>query len=95
MKAAFPLYDHLVKKSHAHPLSDRDKLEFVDTLRTLDANTHELVYAIIRTHQVQTEPTTFYQLPYKSKQQKNGIKFDFDQFPPLLQRILIEFVRMN
>lgn len=95
MKPTFPLYNHLIKKTHTHLLDDNDKTEFVDKVRTLDSNKHELVYAIIRTHQVTTEPGTFYQSPYKSKRQKNGVKFDFDQFPLQLQNILVEFVRMN
>jgi len=90
----FPLYDHL-NKTYTNTIVDKDKLFFIDTLKMLDSNEHELLYALIRTHQVLTEPKTFYQLPYQGKHQKNSIKFDFDQLPIQLQHIILEFVQMN
>lgn len=93
MNSPFPLYNQLIKKvSSDKCLTDDDKLFFIDKVKQLQYNDHELIFALIRTYQVFKDGSTNAILPYGSKYQKNGIKFDFDKFPLELQNILFEFI---
>lgn len=93
--STFPLYNQIQSKIESIELLDDDKDFFIETVKKLSEKEHELMFALVRTHQIQNNDSTFYILPYNAKYQKKGIKFDFDRLPVELQNILLEFVRMH
>lgn len=92
---SFPLYTQLSKKVLVGELQEDKKHLVIDKIKSLSKNEHELIFALIRTHQMNSNDSTFYTLPYGSKNQKNGIKFDFDRFPNELQWILHDFIQLH
>ena len=96
--AAFPLYNQIYckVKNNDTTLSEDDKSFFVDTVKTLSATEHEIIFALIRTFQIRNSDAPFYNiLPYHSKHQKKGIKFDFDKLPQKLQQVLFYFTKIH
>lgn len=90
----FPLYTHLIQKVQETNLSEEQKYYFIEKCKNLTKHEYELLFALIRTHQMNTNDATFYTLPYGAKNSKNGIKFDFDKLPCQLQWILYEFIKL-
>jgi hypothetical protein len=95
MSTEFPLYNQLVEKIHIEELSEDDKIFFTDNIQKLSKTEHEIIFALIRTHQIQTNESSRYILPYNAKHQKKGIKFDLNKLPNDLQCILLEFVKLH
>jgi hypothetical protein len=95
MTTEFPLYNQITQKITVDELSEDDKIFFTDTVKNLSNMEHEIIFALIRTHQVQTNTSSRYILPYNGKHQKKGIKFDLNKLPIELQCILLEFVKLH
>jgi len=99
MSTEFPLYDQIIKKiTHEKlpdELSEDDKKFFTDAIKNLSQTEHEIIFALIRTHQIQTNESSQYILPYNAKYQKKGIKFDLDKLPIKLQYILLTFIKLH
>ncbi len=94
--ASFPLFNQLIQKKFPNiGLNDTDKQMCVHAIKSMSSHEHELIFALIRTYQFETNENSFHTLPYKSKHQKNGIKFDMDKLPNELQHILYEFTRLH
>jgi hypothetical protein len=90
----FPLYDQIRKRVSNITVSDKEKEDFLEFVASSSEHEHELVYALIRFHHIYNDDN-FHTPSYKSKIQKKGIKFDFDNFPCILQNVLVEFSKMN
>lgn len=90
----FPLYNQLQHSIHdtTTPVSEHEKLECVSRIPHLQVNERELIFALIRYHQLHDSSVHPSILPYGGRNQKTGVKFDFDKFPNTLQHILVEFV---
>ena len=88
----FPLYDSLIIEKCMEDLSFEQKDEFVKIVKNLDDNGHELIYALIRTYQLENshDKSTF-KLPYGGKYVKNDMKFDLNELPNELKNILYKF----
>lgn len=93
---SFPLYNQLSKKVYTSPytLSTEQKCVCAETIKKMSSNEHEIIYALIRFYQVETNENSCYTLPYKSKFQKSGLKVDLDKLPNDLQCILYEFTHL-
>ena len=95
-----PLYHQLYtdqKTKSNIPLVDKE-LEFVTEAieKNCTVREHEIVYALIRSYQIQFDnDTSSHILPYNSKRLKRGIKFNIDNFPLLLQRIIYAFLTVH
>ena len=106
---SFPLYDLLLNKCNKMVEEDSTKeditvqevREMIDGIQSFDKDRLEHVFVIIRIHSLRNEQTKVFDTPYKG-QRINGInggdgdvKFDVRYMPPILRRMLLEFVRMN
>jgi hypothetical protein len=91
---SFPLYDTLYKQiEHKNtPLSDSETLYFVEEFKNLDENTHEYIFALIRTFQKKSNSDNINELPYGIKSIKKGIKIDMEKLPSKLQQMLLLFL---
>jgi hypothetical protein len=106
---SFPLYDLLLKKCTKLIEEDASKAditvqevrEMIDGIQSFEKDRLEHVFVIIRIHSLRNEQTKVFDTPYKGHRinTTNGgdgdIKFDVRYMPPLLRRMLLEFVRMN
>ena len=95
-----PLYTNIVlsiKKKHLEDveLIHKQKDNLCKNIKKLDPKGHELIYVLIRHHQMITHQLTIGTMPYNSKNIKSGIKFDVDQFPTLLKQIILHFVDIH
>ena len=89
----FPLYDSLSKDIPTEDLTPIQKRTFIKRILKIDKNGHELVYALVRMHQVENNETnTSFVLPYNGTFVENDINFDLDKFPVNLKHILFKFL---
>jgi hypothetical protein len=107
--SSFPLYDLLLNKCNKMIEEDPSKAditvqevrEMIDGIQLFERDIIEHVFVIIRVHSLRNEQTKVFDTPYKGNRINNttggdgDIKFDIRNMPPLLRRMLLEFVRMN
>ena len=92
----FPLYDNLITEKSSDDLTPKQKDEFVKITKNLDANGYELIYALIRTYQLEnSEDKSTFKIPYGGKFVKNDIKFDLNDLPNELKNMLYKFVLIH
>lgn len=90
----FPLYQDLLKNiQEEEKFSEDDKNDLIKKIKKLDDAGHELVYALIRSYQLEFDKGLG--LPYESKMIKAGLKFDMDKLPNKCLSILIKFCDMH
>jgi len=93
---SFPLYDSLTKSIPKKDLSIKQKKDFITDIQIFDQDGIELIYALTRVYKLQNNDDTHnnsnFNLPYGGKFIKDDIKFDLDDFPIPLKRILYKFV---
>lgn len=95
MSATFPLYDNLLRESSETDLLKKEKDDFVKLAKKIDVEGSELFYAVVRCHQLQTESDELFTSPYNSKMIKGSLKFELDNFPPVLKRMLYNFLKKH
>ena len=93
MMSNFPLYDTLIKEVSDQDLSTEQKDEFISKVKKIDHSGAELIYAIIRTYQMdKCDDRSFFKLPFEGKYQKNDIKFNLETMPFPLKQMLYTFI---
>ena len=60
-------------------------------IKKSEKDVHELIYMLIKTHYIKNNDTSSTNLPFNGKEQKAGLKFEFDSLPIQLQNILYKF----
>lgn len=97
MATSFPLYDNLCTKIYpTGELSYQDQEFMAETIKNLSDREHELIYALIRSYQVNhTESSSVYIFPYNAKRLKKGIKFNIQCLPDELQHIILAFLKLH
>lgn len=98
MQNSLPVYDNIVNKingTQTFNITEDQKKELIHYISN-NADTHELIFVIIRIYQVKNSNNVS-SLPYQSKylKTKRGYKFDIDNLPPKLLYILIEFYKLH
>ena len=96
MTSKFPLYTSIKNITEFDKeLSHQELVNVSQKIKKLDKNTHELVYALIKSYQIDNKENKAHMLPYESKQLKTGIKFDMNNIPKGLQNMLAKFLEMH
>lgn len=96
MTSKFPLYTSIKNITEFDKeLSHQELVNVAQKIKKLDKNTHELVYALIKSYQIDNKENKVHMLPYESKQLKTGIKFDMNNLPKGLQNMLAKFLEMH
>lgn len=92
----FPLYETL-KKNEFVELTDIEKDSLFESLKTLNDEKQEIVYALIKAYYMEEHDQFISnnELPYNGKILKNRLKFDLDHIPSKLQFILKLFTTIN
>lgn len=92
----FPLYDQLYQSTKPNHLSKFQNQDFiVDEINKLEPAQHELIYVLIRVHQITFGDKRIYTLPNGCKKLKKGLKVDVEQLPDELLYILEEFIKIH
>lgn len=89
----FPLYTELSQNISFMSPSDDDITYFLHNLSSCSKEQHEVIFALIRNHQIQHTDQKMGLVPYGGKHLRNGMKFDFKLFPVQLQNILIRYIK--
>ena len=94
---SFPLYDSIADKidDAIESISHDQKLTICEFIKKTDQHIHELLYMLMKVHQIKYDSTSSTTMPFNAKEQKCGIKFDVDNLPPKLQHILYNFSQMD
>jgi hypothetical protein len=95
---SFPLYDSICEKINDDintPLDHDKKIAFCDFVKKSEQNIHELLYMLMKTHQIKYDATSSTSMPFDGKEQKCGLKFDIDNLPIKLQQILFSFSQIE
>lgn len=89
----FPLYEQLYSATDESDLSSEEKQQILTEIKHMNSNEHEIVYTLIRVHQLETNQMSNGVLPFDGRYMKRdgGIKFNLDKLPKKLQRILYAF----
>jgi hypothetical protein len=96
MTSKFPLYTSIKNiTDFDKELSHQELVNVSQKIKKLDKKTHELVYALIKSYQIDNKENKAHMLPYESKQLKTGIKFDMNNIPKGLQNMLAKFLEMH
>ena len=88
----FPLYNNLVTNLPSDiVIEDQDKQKLIQNISE-NMDTHELVFAIIRCYQINNSNIIIKE-PFYSRylKTKNGYKFDINNIPDKLIKMLIDF----
>jgi len=95
--SSFPLYDNLNQQTEniSNALSSNEKILLSDNIKKIDNDGHKIIYALIRYFQMKHFQNNGIDLPYSSKKQKSGYKFDIDCLPNQLQQILFLFSKIH
>ena len=95
--SSFPLYDNLNQKTEniTEVLSTEEKKKLSENIKKIDTDGHKMIYALIRYYQMKHNQNNGVDLPYSSKKQKSGYKFDIDYLPQQLQQILFHFSKIH
>jgi hypothetical protein len=89
----FPLY-YSLKKDDFKELTNEQKDELVESVKGMNDDEHEKVYALIRTYHLDHDDQ-MQDIPYGGKNLKSGLKFDIDCLPSKLQSILYHFSKIK
>jgi hypothetical protein len=106
---SFPLYDLLLKKCNKlieedpknKDISIEEVREMIEGIHTFDKEKMEHVFVIVRIHSLRNEKAKVFDVPFSgerinmSQTGEGDVKFDVRNMPPILRRMLLEFVRMN
>lgn len=92
----FPLYDNLLKDLENTPIN---KNKFIKLVKEFDNNGYEIIYALIKFYQCKNKNdsniSNISNIPYGGKYNKNEVKFDYNEFPDNLKKILYKFTIMH
>jgi hypothetical protein len=101
-RASFPLFQMIYNDildsrddTVSTELSVNDRVRLCKTIKDMDEYHMELVYAIIRCYHLQVDRRPIFEIPYNMKKVRSlQFRFEVDQFPPVLQHILLRFTEM-
>lgn len=92
----FPLYNSLSIEVENKRLSTQQKRSFIKNVEKMDQEGLELIYALIKKHQLSSSDGYIsHTLPYNGMNKDNEILFDINDLPFELQQILFKFIRKH
>ena len=107
----FPLYDHLYEKvtkliqedTRNSDIQMKEVDELLSGVRKLNYVALQTLFMLVRIHSLRHSEDKLFDVPYGGKKinvskeddNKCDIKFDIREFPPILRKILLEFIRLN
>jgi hypothetical protein len=109
--SSFPLYDHILnnvnKMIETDPryedISISEIRELIEGVQQMKKEALDCVFLIVRIHSLRQNQAKIFDVPYSGQKINQSltdtnncdVKFDIREFPPILRRMLLEFVRMD
>jgi len=95
--SGYPFYDSFNNKIKDKDLTEKQKEDFQKKIMKIDDNGKELVYAIIRVHDmINNNESSLFKMPYYgSFNSDNVLQFDLENFPLKLKQILYKFLKLH
>lgn len=94
---SFPLYSVLLGKSSEEPLTAEEKAFVVDRITQMSDKNHENIFTIIRVYGLKHKDDNpqIFELPYGSQKIGSSIKFNLEELPFRLQRMIHEYTSIH
>ena len=86
------LFESLKQEQNAEVFSAEKKESLLKNIALLDEKGCEMLYIIIKYHQLESKPNAFDILPYESKFVSKQLRFDVEKLPNDLKFIISKFV---
>ena len=97
MPQNIPIYDNLLSKieSSNDTITEKTRTNLINSINKY-RKTHELLFAIIRCYQLNNS-NNITNLPFYCKylKTKKGYKFDIENIPDKLIRVMVEFYKLH
>lgn len=91
----FTLYNILHNEASNEDMNLEEKTILVKQLKKIDLEGCELVYAIIRCYQIENDSHISNALPYDGRIVKTGMKWDIENIPTKLLRMIETFLKKH
>uniref|UniRef100_A0A6C0KPV8 NET domain-containing protein n=1 Tax=viral metagenome TaxID=1070528 RepID=A0A6C0KPV8_9ZZZZ len=89
------LFNSLKKDVQKENFPNDKREALLKHIALLDEKGQEMLYVIIKYHQLETKKDAIDQLPYESKFVSKNIRFDIEKFPNDLKYMIEKFVSMH
>lgn len=95
--SGYPFYDSFNTKIKDKDLTPKQKEDFQKKIVKIDLNGREIIYAIIRVHDMlNTTDSSMFKIPYSGCiNSDNVVQFDFELFPFKLKQILYKYLKTH
>lgn len=94
--SSYPFYDSFSNKAKDKDLTNKQKTDFIKKINKVDTAGLELIYAIIKVHEIKNSNTLLYNnIPYEGTYENKQLQFDLEKFPNKLKQILNKFITMH
>lgn len=91
----FPLYTSLCVNLSSKDLTVVQKTDFIKKIEKIDKDTHELIFALIKSYFIDKERGDTLAIPYEGKISKDTVTFDINNLPIPLRQLLYKFLTIN
>ena len=91
----FPLYNTLISNIPEKDLTVIQKNTFAKKIASLDTETHELIYALIKCYFIEENKGDDFCVPYNGTLSKDKIEYSLLDFPVKLRQLLFKFVNIH
>jgi hypothetical protein len=91
----FPLYTSLISSLPQKDLTIAQKSAFVKKIKTMDHESHELIYALIKSYFMDRDQGDLLTIPYQGQLNKDKIDFDLLTLPIPLRQLLYKFINLH
>jgi hypothetical protein len=96
---SFPLYDRLSKNINDKDLTIKQKKFFLETIKTVDSNSKELFYVLIKYDSIQNNLPSM-NIPFEGTKKINStnsidITWNLSNIPNKLKQVLLNFLKIH
>jgi hypothetical protein len=94
--ASFPLFNIIQQEINKEQLiNDKILEDLVNKIDKMDNEGNEIILALIRNYQLETDNGLYEELPYECKNNKSGYKFTVNKLPNTLLLMILHFVDLH
>jgi hypothetical protein len=96
--ASFPLFNMILldtEISKDEVFDNKKHEELVEKIEKMDNEGNEIILALIRNYQLETDQGIYEELPYDCKSNKSGYKFTVNKLPNRLILMISHFVDLH
>jgi hypothetical protein len=91
----FPLYSTLVKELDDVPVNLLQKQAIMNNIKKINTQGYEYIYGLIISYYIDQNKKNAETIPYEGKQLKTGVKFNLEDLPDKLQKLIYLFIEKH